>query len=257
MVYEVWAGGFHAVQAKLDIDQRKKDRYGLVLTAHTRGLLGSLAPWEGSFESYGWAENYTNLKPELHKSTAIWRDEKEIKEYKYTKDGGFKELVITDHDKPAEKREVSGELTDGTTDALTATLLTLQAVAEGAECESSNEVFDGKRRYNLVFKHEGYKELKASRYNIFEGQAAECTVEVVPVAGDWHKKPRGWMSIQEQGRERGTIPTVWMAQLEKNGPAVPVKIRVKTEFGTLFMHLAEYQNNEQIKVAEKRVLDDE
>ena len=61
------------------------------------------------------------------------------------------------------------------------------------------------------------------------------------------------MSIQEQGRERGTMPTVWLGKIAKNAPAIPVKIRVKTAYGTLFMHLAEYQNEGQIIVAEKRV----
>ena len=73
------------------------------------------------------------------------------------------------------------------------------------------------------------------------GPAVACTVEVKPIAGKWHEKPRGWMSIQEQGREKGTMPTVWFAQMAAGEPAVPVKIRVKTEYGALFMHLTSYQ----------------
>ena len=88
--------------------------------------------------------------------------------------------------------------------------------------------------------------MKSSGYNLYEGSAEKCTVEVRPVAGRWHEKPRGWMSIQEQGREKGMLPTVWMAKMNENGPAVPVTVRVKTDYGTLFMHLVKYQSGDQV-----------
>ncbi len=255
MVYEVYAGGIHAVRASMDIDMREDGRYDMVMSAHTRGFLGSLAPWEGTFESHGWVMEDGEYRPELHKSTTIWRDESEIKEYKYNRNGGFDGLIITDHEKPPHKKEVNDELTQGTTDAFTAVLDVLSTIAAGGECNSSSEVFDGKRRFEQIFVHEETGTLEASRYNIFEGVAAQCYVEVKPLAGAWHKKPRGWMSIQEQGRERGTMPTVWIGKLSKDGPAIPVKVRVKTEYGTLFMHLVEYNNGEEIVMAEKRVRD--
>jgi hypothetical protein len=37
------------------------------------------------------------------------------------------------------------------------------------------------------------------------------------------------------------MPTIWLAQMAPGEPAVPVKIRVKTEYGTLFMHLTGYK----------------
>lgn len=49
------------------------------------------------------------------------------------------------------------------------------------------------------------------------------------------------MSIQEQGRERSTMPTIWFAKMAEGEPAVPVKIRVKTEYGALIMHLTHYK----------------
>jgi hypothetical protein len=63
----------------------------------------------------------------------------------------------------------------------------------------------------------------------------------VPDGGKWYQKPRGWLSIQEQGRQKGSLPTVWMAKVNKTGPALPVKIRVVTDYGTLFMHLTKIE----------------
>jgi Protein of unknown function (DUF3108) len=110
-----------------------------------------------------------------------------------------------------------------------------------SKCAGKSAVFDGRRRFDLIFRHVQNVDLSKNNYNVYEGKAAECTVEVKPTGGDWHVKPRGWMSIQEQGRERGTMPTLWMAQISDKGAAVPVKIRVKTEHGTLFMHLVGYE----------------
>ncbi len=259
MIYEVYAGGIHAVQAKFDVDLRKKDRYDIKMSAKTRGFLAKWAPWNGVFESHGWilGRNKDKYQPELHKSTTTWRDETEVKEYKYTKDGGFEELMITDHEKPSYKKEIDSELTYNTTDAFSAALQVMKAISVGQGCSGSSEVFDGKRRFEQIFHHKGVKQLKSSSYNIYEGEAAECTVEVKPIAGAWHKKPRGFMSIQEQGRERGMMPTVWMAKMSDEGPAIPVKVRVKTQYGTLFMHLSEYKNGDEIIIAEKRAYNED
>lgn len=250
--YEVYAGGIHALQARLDI-KTDKGRYDIVLEAKTRGFLGKMAPWEGIFESHGWIEKDGTFKPELHKSTAIWRGEKEIKEYKYARNGHFIGLTETlDGKAPDDKPDLSPEITEGTTDALSAGLNVLELVGKGGECTGTEEVFDGKRRFKQIITHEGIGELAPTKYNIFKGAAAECTIEVEPVAGAWHKKPRGWMSIQEQGRLRGKMPTMWAAQLKGGAPAVPVKIRVSTAYGVLFMHLAEFSDGQRTVVADWR-----
>lgn len=242
MEYDVYSGGFHVVEAKLDIDYTKKGRYRMVFGAHTRGILGALAPWKGSFESDGWRGKKN--RPQVHKSVAIFRGEKDIKEYKYGRDGSFKEYSLEDDDahNDGSPKKVDPALTKNTTDLLTATLNILDHLPKDGKCEGSDEIFDGKRRYRLMFKEIRRVELKASRYNVYAGPAIECTAEIKPMGGRWHKKPRGWLSIQEQGRKKGTMPTIWVANVSSNGPAVPVKVRVKTGYGTMFMHLTAYQN---------------
>ncbi|MBU0860025.1 MAG: DUF3108 domain-containing protein [Alphaproteobacteria bacterium] len=258
MTYEVYAGGINAVRAELNVAYADKDSYSLTLAARTKGFLASMVPWEGTFETRGWRMDDGLERPELHKSTAVWREEEDYKEYYYDKDGNFKKLVIMEPGMPGPAtEEIAAELTQGTTDALTATLDVMQTVAATGACEGRNEVFDGKRRFALVFKHAAEEMLDSSRYNVYKGLAARCEVEVIPVAGDWHKKPRGWMSIQEQGREKGALPTVWMAKIDENSPAVPVKIRIKTEFGVLFMHLVNYDNGATSIVAETGAEDTE
>ena len=242
MEYDVYAGGFHVMAADLTVDAAKKKNYLLRLEGYTRGFLGKVANWKGVFETKGWYNPKTgSATPEKHLSRTDFTGEMELKEYFYNKDGTFREYRIKNEEEDGSAKPVEAELTSNTTDALTATLTTMNNVARKGKCEGSEEVFDGKRRYRREFVHKGEVELKGGEYNVYNGPAVECTVEVKPLAGKWHEKPRGWMSIQEQGRERGTMPTVWLAKVADGQPAIPVKIRVKTQYGTLFMHLTRYQ----------------
>lgn len=258
MVYEVYAGGIHAVQATLDIQFAEDGDYEIILSAKTRGLLGKLAPWNGVFKTTGIRKNDGRFQPLMHSSIATWRDEEESKLYQYNVDGSFAGLTITEFEKEPRTETPDAGLTDQSVDILTSTLDMLVNIASGQSCAGRYEVFDGKRRFAKTFQPDEEEHfLNASKYNIYGGQAYECTVEVEPLAGAWHQKPRGWMSIQEQGREKGTMPTIWVGMPEAGALPVPVKILVKTNYGTLFMHLAEYHGSDEIMIAEKRVTDDE
>lgn len=246
MKYDVYASGIHAVKADMTLDYRAPGHYSMMFNAETRGLLGTFVPWSGSFESMGWAFKDGRRVPAIHESIAVWRDEREVKTYRYERDGSFKDLItLYTHKKPKQKIP-EAELTDDTTDALTATIMVMEHVSDGGKCEGKAAVFDGKRKYNLIFRHKQFVQLEKTRYNAYSGPAIECTVEVEPVAGAWHSKPRGWLSIQEQGRERGMMPTVWMAQVVENAVVVPVRVRVKTAYGTLFMHMTRYESGDTV-----------
>jgi hypothetical protein len=251
MVYSVYAGGINAVQARLSVDIEKASRYKMMLSAKTRGFLAKLAPWRGSFETEGWKTGEM-LRPEIHRSTSTWRDETEIKEYVYNKDGEFVDLKITEEGKDKSPDKIEKDLTSNTTDALTATLLVMQGIREKSSCDGSSEVFDGKRRFLLKFRNQGKTTLKASRYNLYGGPALLCEVEIEPKGGEWHSRPRGWLSIQEQGRKKGFLPKIWLANVSEESPAVPVKVMVKTDYGALMAHLTGYEGNGEVKGDLKR-----
>lgn len=246
MFYDVYAGGIHAVKAQLDVAYEKSDRYSVKLGAETIGFLENLVPWRGSFETSGWRLGEKGDRPEIHRSTATWRGDDELKEYFYDRDGTFKKLRVIEDNQDKSPESLEQALVDGTVDVLTATLEVMKHVAADGQCQGNSEIFDGKRRFSMKFSHEMDETLIPTDYNVYQGLTARCQVEVKPVTGEWHKKPRGWLSIQEQGRQKGSLPTIWFAKVAEDGPAVPVKIRVKTEYGTLFMHLTEYHNGSKV-----------
>lgn len=234
--YDVYAAGLHAVEADLTLGFSGRNRYDVRLDARTRGFLAALVPWDGTFETKGWKLGKDRYQPEIHRSTATWRDEFENKEYRYSRGGKFLGYRVEIKGKKPKTR-YEHDLADGTTDLLSATLAVMEKVAQNGGCKGRAEIFDGDRRYGVEFRSQGRETLSPSEYAPFSGLAERCEVEVFPAGGTWHSKPRGWMSIQEQGRIQGALPTIWLAQMDKDGPAIPVRIRVKTEFGTLFMHM--------------------
>jgi hypothetical protein len=245
LTYAVYAGGLHVVEAQIDLSDPAKGRYHIGLSAWTRGFLGSLVPWNGSFETDGWRVKGSET-PEVYKSSSVWHKKDEVKKFTYAKDGKFVGFTKSEDGKDTTPKNFDKKLADGTTDSLTATLLVMDKVGAGEKCEGSKDVFDGLRRFKLQFHDEGPEDLIKTSYNVYTGPAERCTVEVVPDGGKWYQKPRGWLSIQEQGRQKGSLPTVWMAKVGKSGPALPVKIRVVTDYGTLFMHLTKYEGQQKM-----------
>ena len=245
MVYEVYGGGINAVSAEMEVSYTAPDLYHIDFSAFTKGLLGRLAPWRGTFATDGWQDKNGSGQPQLHRSVAIWRGEEDVKEYRYNRKGDFLSYKAIENN-VTEDKTPDPALTQGTMDVMTATLDALRRIGRGEGCAGEAEIFDGSRRYTLMFRDEADEDLKASRYNIYEGPSRRCVAEIEKGPGKWHKKPRGWISIQEQGRQRGALPTIWFATLTPGGPAIPVKVRVKSDYGAMFMHLVRYQSGGRI-----------
>ena len=243
LIYEVYASGIDALTAKLDLSQDHKN-YDVKLVAATQGLLGRLAPWQGRFEAQGVHAGPGRWQPQIYQSSSVWHKKDEVKKFVYA-DGVLQSVTVSETGKDKEIRALDKNLVEGTTDSLSATLAIMEKVSGGGACEGSSDVFDGLRRFKLVFHNEGADMLSASNQNVYSGPAMRCTVEVVPVAGRWHAKPRGWLSIQEQGRQKGSLPTVWFAPIGHDGEALPVRVKVVTDYGVMFMQLAQYDKNAQ------------
>ena len=244
LTYDVFAGGLHALKSNLAIDYGTTN-YKVNITTTTHGLLKTLADWHGTFGSDGWRIGQAAHRPRLHYSEAVWKGEVERKDFTYGRDGSFKTFKITNAGKDETPPKIDVALTENTTDILTATLDVMADLNKTGSCNVTRRIFDGERNFDMIFRASGTENLKQTDYNIYNGDAVICTVEVKPRDGHWHKKPRGWLSIQEQGRKAGTMPTIWFAKVNKDKQSlyVPVKLRVKTDYGTLFMHLTSYKDN--------------
>jgi hypothetical protein len=236
LTYDVYAGGVHALKASLILKKTPKS-YNVFLSAGTQGFLKKMANWSGKYTSVGRIRGDKSM-PLIHESSSTWKGKTEVKTFQYDGRGNFKSYSETEEGKKKPAQEIDLSLAKNSTDVLSSTFMLLMTLPKSQICSGNDLIFDGDRNFRLQFKNTKTETLEKTRYNVFAGETISCVVEVKPEQGKWRKKPRGWLSIQEQGRNLGSLPTIWFGQLpDRPDIYVPVKIRVKTEYGTLFMHL--------------------
>ncbi|MDE1150935.1 MAG: DUF3108 domain-containing protein [Micavibrio sp.] len=234
--YDVYAGGFQALSANLEMDLTKK-AYDIGLDAKTEGFIGSLFPWEASYSTSGHSEKGV-LIPSLSTSRSTWKKSVKTTEMAYDPKGALVKSTTQADNKTTVQRDFKKELSQDAVDMLTGTLLMMQNTKNTQKCEGSFPVFDGKRRYNITLKDDGKEMLEKSKYSAFKGEALRCTLKVDPVAGFNDKdQKRGWMAVQNHTEARHKLPTIWLARLEDKGPIVPVRVEIASEYGAVVAHL--------------------
>ena len=230
LYYEVYASGFHVMDVQIHIKTTKK-KYDVRLDTELTGLLARFVPWQGAFETRGSIER-GELIPKYHITSATWKKETELREYFYNASGHLNKMTLKENG-IAQDIATSSELSSDTTDILT---LFLSIILKG-ECGFEEDIFDGKRRFATEFRGEGDAYLYKSKINPYQGEAELCDVEITPKGGKWYKKPRGWLAIQEQGREKGKLPVIYLARVDEMFPALPVKGITVSNYGTFLLHL--------------------
>ncbi len=240
--YDVYAGGFKALNATLIMDLDKK-AYDMGLKAETQGFIGSLFPWKASFNASGHAEKGV-LIPTIYTERSTWRDSVKITEMNYGPSGKVLKSTTQDGAKTTVDRDIDESLANDTQDLLTGTLAMLQSVKNTQKCAGKFPVFDGKRRFNIALTDEGTETLAPSKYSSFEGEAIRCTLKVEPVAGFKPKDAkRGWMAVQNHTEERHKLPTLWLARMKDSGQMVPVRMEIASAYGSVVAHLSNGTDN--------------
>jgi hypothetical protein len=235
--YDLYAGGLRALSAT--IDMKKEDgRYAIDLTSGTASGFKIVAPWTGQFAAEGWVLEGAR-QPENYKSISKGSEKTTVKTYKYSKNAELVSFSAFENETDKTPDPIDKSLTPaGLVDVLTATLQAIDRVEAGKGCTGSALIFDGDRNFTLSFKDTGIENMERTRFNVYEGPAHACTFSMEPGEGRWPKKKlRGWMMLQAQSRKLGSEPTVWFAQPDPAGAYVPVRVQVKSNYGTIILHL--------------------
>lgn len=236
LTYDVYAGGFKALAATLDMDLDQK-AYDMALTASTQGMIGGLFPWAATYKTSGHAEEGAPV-PTMHTSRSSWKEDEKIIEMRYGPQGKLLKTTTQEDNKTSVKSDFDPKLTENAVDMLTGILQIFQQTGMTEKCEGSFPVFDGKRRFDITLQDAGVEHFEKSRYSSFTGDALRCTIKVKPVAGFRKKdEKRGWLAIQAHTEERKKPPTIWLGKLNATGPMVPVRMEIASSYGTVIAHL--------------------
>ncbi len=235
--YDVYAGGFHALNATLALDLDPK-AYDVGVDAKTQGFIGKLFPWQASFTTSGRSVNGV-LVPMTSTQRSAWRSKVSLTEMNYDPKGRLVKTTTQEGQRTTVNRDIDKNMATNAVDILTSTLLMMQHAKNTQTCAGSFPVFDGKRRFNITLHDDGKDMLQQTKFSRFSGEALRCTMKMEPVAGFKPKDMnRGWMAVQNHTEERRKDPTIWLARIDNNGPVVPVRMEIASEYGTVVAHLA-------------------
>lgn len=237
--YNVYSSGFHVLEAVMNVTRDDKNKTQINFSARPYGFFGKLVPWNVKTTSKGYF-NKEKYIPYGYESLSEWRGKIKKRELIYDKDGKLKKYVRQTEGEKASVPKIKDDWAKGTTDVLS---VFTQVLMSTKPCGRSYEVFDGKRKFEVVLGESKVVDLVASRYNVYTGKALECTVKINRLAG--FDKKESWEIAQEESVRDNMTPTLWLAKRDGKPFSEIIKLRLKTEFGTTFLHLADEPNTEE------------
>lgn len=246
--YDVFAGGLHVLTSVLEISL-EDERYDARLDAELVGAPGWFVDWWATVESDGQIDG-DQLDPELYFSERTRRGETQKTVLDFAIDG---EIDVTfEPERNDSNGLVAPELLMDTLDPLSGLISVINTVTDGGTCEARVPVFDGRRRYDVVFSDLGLDELRPTSRSRFSGEARRCRMNLEPVAGafkdDDDDDDDFWSRKPESDRRRQL--DIWLAEPIEGGPILPVRMVGRSSIGAIVIHLREAEVSRETLDAE-------
>ncbi|MFV0625811.1 MAG: DUF3108 domain-containing protein [Alphaproteobacteria bacterium] len=174
--FDVFIGSFNASRTAFSYSILK-DEYAVSSDVKTYGFFDTLYPFEAIYSTTGKIKK-SGLQTSNYKYSSKSRFNKRTKELVYDDKGNPIYRLSSKNDK--QKKTVVDQTKNekGTTDLHTVIAELVLQYNKVRFCDSRMEVFDGKRRYDVVFKDEGKEILSKNKYSPFEGLATKCSMYI-------------------------------------------------------------------------------
>ncbi len=249
--YQVYVGGLNAFAFTVDV-ALDGDRYRLSGAGESRGLLRMMWRWAAALRSDGRVAGDGVDAQAYHVNTWTRRGDRAL-QLSFGNGGGY-EIARTppDDEHRASKRDLPDSIPPSTIDPLSLSLAVARSLGEGGKCEGTYNIFDGDRRYDLIFTDHGPEQLRATSYLAFAGTANRCEFDIRRIMG-FREKRENFRFWDEDGMRP---PTVWVGRVVPEMPPVPVRLHVDLNFGGVRIYLvwAEYDGKPVLRGGERPVL---
>ncbi len=227
--YVVFFGGFHL--ATLDFKGRLKDGiYEIRSQITTEGVADALLRTTAQVGSKGMLSS-DRIQPVLYNSDITDKNQRQLVAVGYEED-----LPINIESFPQynlERFPVSEDLKRESIDPVTAImhLLLNGGTSADAPCGGTVPVFDGRRRYDMLFEFVEMDEVSTGRNGAYEGEALRCWVGYKKVAG--FKPPKRKKRNSDDERSDWPEIDMWIAEMGDGQFSVPVRFQSLTSFGAV------------------------
>ncbi len=238
--YKIYVGGLEALAATVTIASEPA-KYQVRIDAVTAGVIAKMFPWVIKMQSVGNVVD-DRLQPVQHEQTTNFQGKDRSVFLDYDGHGGFLDRRVVPDAHEDQRDEVPASLTRDTLDIVSAILAGLKKVDRTGSCDGRVPVFDGRRRFDLVYSDDSHDHLEGSDVAMYQGDALRCAIRVEPVAGFWRKNQKRFFTRKIDGEEEIVPIEVDIARVGAAGTEVPVRIESTSPFGSLVLNLQHVEN---------------
>ena len=174
--FNVFLGAFNASKTNFTYSLTPNE-YDVKSKVKTFGMFDTLYPFTANYRTCGKIKN-NNLETTDYSYESKSRFSTRTKKLVYNEDG-IPVLRISSKNDKEKKAEIKEDINnEGTTDLQTAIVKLAQQYNQMKFCDSTMDIFDGKRRFNVIFKDEGKENLATSEHSPFSGMATKCSMYI-------------------------------------------------------------------------------
>ncbi len=231
LAFKAYKGGFRVLEVEVGLDLTEGDGYEMAVDVELVGAPALLFTYELAMKSEGQLTAEGPV-PRRYRTDSINGKKRKPEWLELTFDDRGNIAVSGD---PLPEKEARPKVTAGqrlgALDPITGMLSVLLQAAQAGTCNLRAPVFDGRRRFDVVLEDAGIKELPKSSINIYSGPARLCQLTVKTRAG-----------YRYDGRDKRTLPKsldAYLASPAPGLPEMPVRLIVRTGWGTVLVHLVE------------------
>lgn len=231
--YSVTLGGVPIGKGAWVIDI-SDSQYTAAASGATTGLLRVLSTGQGSGASRGYIVGGNPVPASFAASITT---DKKTEEIRMTLAAGdVKEFLISPEVQPdADRIPVTEAHRRGVSDPMTGSLMRVAGTGNPVgpqACQRTNQIFDGRMRYNLQFAYKRMEQVKADKG--YEGPVVVCSVYFVPLAG--YVPARAAVKYLTAQRDM----EVWLAPVGATRVLVPFRVSIPTPIGVGVMQATQF-----------------
>ncbi|MBO5442579.1 MAG: DUF3108 domain-containing protein [Alphaproteobacteria bacterium] len=174
--FSVFIGPFNASETSFEYAVSPKN-YHVKSEVKTFGIFDTLYPFEAQYATTGNIKN-NKLETTSYKYKSKSRFNRREKLLIYD-DNGMPVYRVSSKNGKEKKVNIEPNINnEDTTDLQTVFAEMARQYSQVKFCDSRLEVFDGKRRFDVIFRDEGQEQLDAGEYSPFKGTAHKCSLYI-------------------------------------------------------------------------------
>lgn len=174
--FNAFIGPFNASIADFEYQLDNK-KYAVKSKIKTHGLFDTLYPFEAIYSTTGFLKK-NKMQTDTYKYQSQSRFSKRTKDVIYSSQGIPLQIISSKNGREKIKKVNTTENIDDTTDLQTVVASIANQYNKVKNCNAKMRIFDGKRRFDVIFEDLGTDNIKKDENSPFYGEATKCSMYI-------------------------------------------------------------------------------